>query len=420
MTYKNSYLIIILIALISGCASTPRIPRIPTIDENEAFKYERKYLAEYEQLKNNYSDQSAVKWVQPANKKVACKVYVGISKSEDRTLDGNYNIYWDGECKNGYANGLGREFERGTILNMDALAIYQGKRKEPQYFIQTYHLDNTVQEGDIGNRYYVETKVIDDGLDFNISHIYGYFGSTEKPALLFYSSPFNDTVMYTKSYLNFHYQLYDFSNEEFQNTEYGFYMLNKSMQRNGFSFEMPKIGSVINSREYNNGTVTRLVHLPESFFSNADKIFAEVKEARRKAIDSQKQALKVKKQYMSRICKKSVSVTFMDNDEYKKICRDNEYYAKLKEKIDKELMQISKAKQQKREQLNQQKIINAQVSQAYAAQRQANATLDAAEAAASAASRVANAIENRAFQERRNSLKPVPITFGPPSPWRSY
>ena len=137
MIYKNCYLMVVLIALISGCASTSRIP---TMDENEAFKYERKYLAEYEQLKNNFSDQSSVKWIQSANKKLPCKVYVGISKTEDRTLDENYKIYWDGGCKNGYANGLGREFERGIVFNMDALVIYQGKEQEPQYFIQTYHL----------------------------------------------------------------------------------------------------------------------------------------------------------------------------------------------------------------------------------------------------------------------------------------
>ena len=136
MIYKNSYLLIVIFTLISGCASTPRIP---TVDENEAFKYERKYLSEYEQLKNKYTNQSVYKWVQPANKKSSCKVYVGISKAtENRTLDENYKIYWDGGCKNGYANGLGREFERGTVLNMEALAIYQGKQQEPQYYIQTY------------------------------------------------------------------------------------------------------------------------------------------------------------------------------------------------------------------------------------------------------------------------------------------
>ncbi len=57
-----------------------------------------------------------------------------------------------------------------------------------------------------------------------------------------------------------------------------------------------------------------------------------------------------------------------------------------------------------------------QKRQAMAAEKNAKANRDAAYAA----SRAANATENRAFQEQMNSLKPVPITFGPPSPWRSY
>lgn len=54
---------------------------------------------------------------------------------------------------------------------------------------------------------------------------------------------------------------------------------------------------------------------------------------------------------------------------------------------------------------------------AYQQMKQAQAAQDAVYAA----NRAANAAENRAFQEHMNNLiRPVPITFGPPSPWRSY
>jgi hypothetical protein len=182
-------------------------------------------------------------------------------------------------------------------------------------------------------------------------------------------------------------------------------MLNQTHQRIGFGFETPKIGSV-NSGEYSNGTVIRLVQLPKSFFTNANTMFTEVKESGQKAINSQKQALKVKKQYMNRICKKSVSVNFIDNDEYKKICRDSEYYANLKEKMNIKLAQINKAKQQKREQLNQQKLIDAQVSQANAAQRQANSAARSASAAEQANSMQSwqNLNNNLQMQQLNNNL----------------
>lgn len=360
---------IVLVSFISGCASTPRIP---TVDENEAFKYERKYLAEYEQLKNNFSDQSAVKWVQPANKKPPCKVYVGISKTEDRTLDDNYKIYWDGDCKNGYANGLGREFERGTVLNMEALAIYQGKQQEPQYFVQTYHLDNITQEGDISNRYFVETTINEDNYNFDINYKYGFFGSTENPYhLITTNSPFSDNSVYYKQYPNFAYVLYDMSNNEFEKRRYQFNMHHNG-KANGFGFSTPKAGATA-SGETTNGTIVRRVILPNSYFTKISHISNEVKEAGQKAINAQKHALKVKKQYMNRICKKSVSVNFINNSEYKKICNESKYYANLKDNMDVKLAKINKQKQQKREQQNQQKLINAQVSQANAAARSASA-----------------------------------------------
>ena len=393
---------IVFIALISGCASTPRIP---TVDENEAFKYERKYLAEYEQLKNNFSDQSVVKWVQPANKKLPCKVYVGISKTEDRTLDENYKIYWDGDCKNGYANGLGREFERGTVLNMEALAIYQGKQKEPQYFVQTYHLDNKTQEGDISNRYFVETTINEDNFNFDINYKYGFFGSTKNPYhLITTNSPFSDNSVYYKQYPNFAYVLYDMSNNEFEKRRYQFNMLHNG-KANGFVFSTPKAGATA-SGEATNGAIVRRVILPNSYFTKISQISNEVKEAGQKAINAQKHALKVKKQYMNRICKKSVSVNFINNNEYKKICNESEYYTNLKEKMDVKLAQINKQKQQKREQQNQQKLINAQVSQANAAQRQANAAARSASAAEDANSMQSwqNLNNNLQMQQLNNNL----------------
>lgn len=358
---------IVLIALISGCASTPVIP---TVDENDAFMYERKYLVEYENIKASYIDQSVVKWIQPANQKTPCKVYVGISKTEDRTLDDDYKIYWDGSCKNGFANGLGREFERGTVLNMEAIVIYQGMQQEPQYFIQKYHLDNKTQEGDLNNHYFVETTINDDNFNFEVDYKYGYFGSSEAPALITHSSPFYDNIIYYKNYPNFYYILYDMSNNEFEERSYQSAMYHNG-KANGFMFDTPKVGAAA-SVEMTNGVHVRNVILPNSYFTKISQIVNEVNEAGKKALNAQKRALKVKKQYMNRICKKSITVNFIDNEEYKKICNESEYYATLKEKMDEKLAQINQLKQQKLQQLNQQKLANAAQRQADAAAKSAS------------------------------------------------
>ena len=123
-------------------------------------------------------------------------MYVGTSSQNDRTNDPEYKIFWDGNCKKGYAYGLGREFERGTLTNMEAIAIYSGKKEEPKYFIQKYNLNNILMEGDLTNGYFVRTLIKDEGLNFDINYQYGFFPSkTLQPALIIYSSPFSDNLV---------------------------------------------------------------------------------------------------------------------------------------------------------------------------------------------------------------------------------
>ena len=77
----------------------------------------------------------------------------------------------------------------------------------------------------------------------------------------------------------------------------------------------------------------------------------------------------IKEKYKKKVCKDSVKVKFMDNDEYKAICHEDEYYTKLKQKIDTKLAQIEKQKQAKRVQLQQERLIRAREMEAMAAQK---------------------------------------------------
>ena len=103
--------------------------------------------------------------------------------------------------------------------------------------------------------------------------------------------------------------------------------------------------------------------MPRSFISNIDTICNEVKQAGQLAKDAQERALRIKKQYVAKICKESVKVDFLDHKEYKKICNESDYYTKLKVKFDAKMVQINQQKQQKREQLLQQQQLNAQRQQ---------------------------------------------------------
>ena len=68
--------------IFSGCTGS-----IVQIDDTEAFSYIKKYEAEYEQIKSNTQNtEMPVKWIQAANKKEPCKLYVGYNPNDDRTL----------------------------------------------------------------------------------------------------------------------------------------------------------------------------------------------------------------------------------------------------------------------------------------------------------------------------------------------
>lgn len=372
-TSTNLILLGILIATFSGC--TGGQPSLPQIDDIEAFSYIKKYESEYQQIKSNSQNiEMPFKWIQAANKKEPCKLYVGYSPNDDRTLKDGYKIFWDGNCKNGYAYSLGREFEKGFLINTEAIALYSGEEKEPEYFIQKDNLANITMEGDINNDNFVLTTIKDDGKDFDISYQYGHFDKSPSDIGYYvYSSPFSPNIKYIKAFNNYGYIMDDVSNNEFNENNYNYNIMDgKSNQLNGFAFSVTK-NNVRYDVERINGKLSRRVVLPQSYINYMANIFNEIKYSAQLALDAQKKALMVKQQYKDTICKDTVKVDFIDNKEYKAICNENEKIAQLKTKFDAKLAQIEQQKQAKRQQVNQQRMIRAQESQAAAAQMSAQA-----------------------------------------------
>jgi vacuolar-type H+-ATPase subunit I/STV1 len=171
----------------------------------------------------------------------------------------------------------------------------------------------------------------------------------------------------------------DFTKNEFDNRNYDFNVKehkNGKYKLNGFEFTTLKNGH-INGGELINGNLIRRVQLPQSYFNKANSIFSEIKNEANIALEAQRRALVIKEKYKNKICKDSVKVDFMDNDEYKGICKEDEKIAKLKTKIDAKLAQIEQQKQQKRTAQNQQRLVQARESEAIAAQMQASAAEEA-------------------------------------------
>jgi len=376
MTHKlNIYTGIMLLALslLSGCSSTPKITPPPLLSETEAFKYDEKLLAEYAQLKSNKPvKEHIVKWVQPANKKESCKVYT----AKVNKLDDTFKIYWDGKCKNGYANGLGREFARNTLENMNAIALYKGGKKTPKYFHYAFNLKNHSVTGDILNNYAVRTKIKDNELVFHIESNSGYFG--DYYGTFFTSSPFSEHVNYEKRMSNDFSYLFFRNNSETGNVLERMSMVDGANNTIGYSIERYRNGSVRHYEMTGSGNkIKRRVKLPISYIEKMLAVKSEIIENSVKAGIAEESANIAINQYMLTICRDSVSVDFIDNTEYKEICKNSKYKAKLRAKINAKFSEINQIKAERRRGAQQKKLTDARISQAHSAARAASAAEDA-------------------------------------------
>ncbi len=105
-------------SILSGCASTGS--SLPTISHEEAAAFEKSLVDNY--VAPSVNDFPKPLYNQPLNKKVACK----LPTSEDQIQRRNFKQFWDGECKNGYAFGLGRDISISDTHHYEEITIHNG------------------------------------------------------------------------------------------------------------------------------------------------------------------------------------------------------------------------------------------------------------------------------------------------------
>jgi hypothetical protein len=264
---------------------------------------------------------------------------MGHNAGEFRWLeDDSYKVFWDGKCKDGFASGLGREIETADVTDMWAIAIY--KKGKPTYYIQKDTFSDTLWEGvnnvESDEEYGVHTTIVVKDNDIAINTVAGVINNKSGVNLVAYSSPFgNGSYTFVKRYQNFQYVYNNHINNDTTTEEFNFFLANGEA-KHGWVIGKAKNGD-IRTGEYINNVGSRL-NLPSSYNKKADAILKEVNAAQQKGFQGQEYSQKVKKQYLKRICKDSVKVTFMDNSEYKAICSNKAELAVMQlvsDKLDK-------------------------------------------------------------------------------------
>ena len=331
--------------------------------------YEVNYLKEHNKLVKELPKKFET-YIQPYNKKESCKVWMQYIKKNIYFEEDSYKIAWDGKCKNGYASGLGREIESADMMNKWGIAIY--KKGKPIYYVTKDNLSDVLFEGiqDVRNddSIGVTTIIKETNNDIDIQVVSSVYDGKNHVSYKESTSPFwNGTYFYSKEYLNFRYFYQDNTRNDINRIAFGFGIQNNDGINNGWSIDKLKNSNSIRTGEYILGKGKQF-KLPQSYIDKANNIISEIKKNSQKAYQAQEQAQQVKKQYLKRICKKSIKVSWMDNDDYKEICNPKREIALMK-KTNAKLQKISEEKiailekqkykeQQQKEEQHRQKMLN--------------------------------------------------------------
>ena len=132
---KSKYFAIPLAALMaSGCSN------IKSVSPEEA----NQVIATL-QGPGNPAPAKRIEWIQPINKKESCKIYFEGNASEVAVIE---KAYWDGNCKDGYAYGLGREFLIRDVDTGSWISTYPGGQNKPTYHSVSNYTSQSFGYGD--------------------------------------------------------------------------------------------------------------------------------------------------------------------------------------------------------------------------------------------------------------------------------
>jgi hypothetical protein len=275
------------------------------------------YLAEYQKLLKQRK-KLHVEYIQAANRLSPCKIFFISTSDLLKDLKQDAKVFWDGKCKNGYADGLGREFLVLDEFTSWSLAVY--KNKTPTYYIEkninlgSYIVGKMQVESLIWYGIKTKTSMFDPVQDI------GKF-DYDKQTKTFERTYLNNSSMksYIKEFPNFRYQKDDYTLNRNSTVEYEFALYDKNNIRNGWGMGKRKDQFRPNFGIYTDDDPQPKV-LEISYLFKFNAIIQSIEKNKLEALKAYQQALKTKSEYQKRICKPGLYVDFIDEQSYTKIC----------------------------------------------------------------------------------------------------
>jgi hypothetical protein len=263
-------------------------------------------------------------YVQPANKAEACK----LPNSTARPLDGPpFRDYWDGECKNGFAFGLGRDIAISDTYRVEEITIFDGTeddRSRPSVFCD--YVNNTVGyvargPGSLASTSLSET-IVDSVSGFNAYQTLSVVNDLGKIRTL-QSSSFQSGRIFVNARIDgsITYKFTDNTAAPVVNQGAAIFVT---------EIVDPKSNEVgVAVVRYGNGAVQHfkvsdgknaVVSFPTAYTDHLQTMYQEVVDATSRASADLQRPQQIEREYLFKACNGKGSIKGLDNSDYTKIC----------------------------------------------------------------------------------------------------
>jgi len=315
---------------IVGCSST-----LPLVSVEEAMSYEKAYLQEYEKNADKWQTQGTVKFVQPSNKKEKCLVYVGVDTNSDKTLENDYQLYWSGECKNGYAYGYGAEVEQFGFSHLEQIGFYEkGEIKSLGYQKHKRSTWNYKEfYGSFTKRGFKGFTILVSEQNGELEMETSWVTSMDSNQLLSFqlsSSPFYPGIAIVKRFPNFSYVFFHNLNDELSNWKLSVSLENSENQSNGYGFIIKKADDSILGYEIVDNELKRYVRLPDEYLQHMQKIQIEITEQLKPTEKASQEARLVREKVLKKLCKNTKNL----HSAFQEVCEYEKNEAKLVDRVE--------------------------------------------------------------------------------------
>lgn len=361
-----AFMLIGSVSLHSGCASAPNIPppRMVPLEQpirmltlEQAMSYERALQAKHVEVPSLLAALPDKLYTQPINKSEPCKLPTSKAQLERK----NFRAFWDGDCKNGYAYGMGRDIAISDTHHVEEITIHNGNGDSfGQPSVVVDFVNNTagyrVSQSDYSSAGLFEV-VQSNGANFNVIYQVGE-ASAEKKAFAFFSpfSPVRNRVLEEQGVRWMSQETaagYPFDNPS--QLEAGLMVQDPTNNQPVLALERYTGGAVV-QRVFDNG-VQEAVRLPAEYLSHMHEKFDEIDRTINKALAAHGRAQQLEREYLHMACSGKHVIKGLDSATATQTCnwRDKfaEAYAQAQAKYDQHLA-TQRAKQEAQAQRNHQ------------------------------------------------------------------